>query len=94
MKNHLKEYYSNLFKTPLNKESLGKKEDVGKRLKECRLGCGLSQRDVARIMGVAQPVYQRFEKGIFECSYSQLVMLCIIFDETADYLLGIKKYGE
>jgi len=64
------------------------KEFVGKRLKECREQAKLSQRDVAKLLGVAQPVYQRFEKGIFECSYEQLVKLCDVFDVSADYLLG------
>ncbi len=64
------------------------KESVGKKLKECREQAKLSQRDVAKLLGVAQPVYQRFEKGIFECSYEQLVKLCDVFDVSADYLLG------
>lgn len=64
------------------------KEEVGKRLKDCRTAMRLTQRDVAKLMGVAQPVYQRFEKGVFECNYEQLVKLADIFDVTTDYLLG------
>ena len=64
------------------------KEDTGKRFKECRTAMGLSQRDVAKKLGVAQPVYQRFEKGTFECNYWQLVKLCDIFDVSCDYILG------
>lgn len=64
------------------------KEEVGKRLKDCRTAMHLTQRDVAKLMGVAQPVYQRFEKGVFECNYGQLVKLAYIFDVTTDYLLG------
>lgn len=52
----------------------------------------LTQRDVAKLMGVAQPIYQRFEKGIFECNYEQLVKLADIFDVTTDYLLGRKDF--
>lgn len=66
------------------------KEEVGKRLKECRTAMNLTQRDVAKLMGVAQPIYQRFEKGIFECNYEQLVKLAEIFDVSIDYLLGRK----
>lgn len=64
------------------------KEEVGQRLKECRLGLGWSQREVAAKLHVAQPIYQRFEKGIYECSYEQLKELCDIYDVSADYLLG------
>ena len=68
------------------------KEDVGKRFKECRNAAGLSQRDVAKMLGVTQPVYQRIEKGVFECNYWQLVKLCDIFDVSCDYILGRKEY--
>lgn len=68
------------------------KEEVGARLKECRTSMGLTQKAVAEKLGAAQPVYQRFEKGTFECNYEQLKILCEIFDVSADYLLGIKEY--
>lgn len=68
------------------------KEDVGAKFKICRNSLGMSQREVAAKLGVAQPVYQRFEKGIYECSYAQLVALADIFDVSIDYLLGRKNY--
>ncbi len=68
------------------------KEEVGKKLKERREQLGLTQQQVADKLNVAQPIYQRFEKGTFECSYSQLAALCRIYDISADYLLGLKEY--
>lgn len=68
------------------------KEEVGKRLKECRTQLKMTQREVADILKVAQPVYQRFEKGIFECNYSQLCDLCKLYDVSADYILGLIEY--
>ena len=68
------------------------KENVGKRLKERRLQLHMTQSEVAAVLGVAQPVYQRFEKGVYECSYEQLAALCKLFDISADYLLGIAQY--
>ena len=64
------------------------KEEVGARLKECRTSMGLTQKAVAERLGVAQPVYQRFEKGTFECNYEQLCKLSDIFDVSIDFLLG------
>ena len=64
------------------------KEEVGKRLYDCRKSCKLTQQDVAQLLGVKQPVYQRFEKGVYECNYEQLVKLAEIFDVSIDYLLG------
>ena len=68
------------------------KEIVGKKLKERREQLGMTQRQVAEALGVAQPIYQRFEKGVFECSYSQLVAICRLYDISSDYLLGLKEY--
>ena len=60
---------------------------VGSRMKECRIARGMTQAQVAAYLGVAQPVYQRYEKGTFECNYEQLVRLCDLFDVSADFLL-------
>ncbi len=68
------------------------KESVGEKLRERRQQLHLTQREVAAALGVAQPVYQRFEKGIYECSYTQLAQLCKLFDISANYLLGISDY--
>lgn len=68
------------------------KEKVGKKLRERREQLKMTQREVAAKLGVAQPVYQRFEKGTFECNYTQLVALCILYDISADYLLGLSEY--
>ncbi len=68
------------------------KEEVGQRLRELREQMGLTQTEVAQKLGVAQPVYQRFEKGVYECTYQQFDMLCDIFDVSADYLLGRSDY--
>lgn len=64
------------------------KTEVGKRLKECRLSHNMTQIQVATYLGVAQPVYQRYEKGIYECTYEQIVRLCDLFDISADFFLG------
>ncbi len=68
------------------------KESVGNKLRERRQQLHLTQREVAAALGVAQPVYQRFERGIYECSYAQLAQLCKLFDLSANYLLGISDY--
>ena len=68
------------------------KELVGQRLRERREQLHLTQRQVAGALGVAQPVYQRFEKGIFECNYTQIIAICKLFDISADYLLGLTDY--
>ncbi len=73
-------------------DEINLKESVGKKLRERRMQLKMTQREVSTALGVAQPVYQRFEKGIYECSYSQLLALCKLFDISADYLLGLTEY--
>lgn len=68
------------------------KKELGAKLKERRLQLKMTQREVAALLGVAQPVYGRFEKGVYECSYEQLAALCKIFDISSDYLLGLTEY--
>ena len=68
------------------------KEQIGKKLKEARLQANLTQKEVADRLGVAQPIYQRFEKGVYECNYEQLKALCDLFDISADYLLGRETF--
>jgi transcriptional regulator with XRE-family HTH domain len=68
------------------------KEEVGRRMHESRLGLGSTQAEVAELMGVKQPVYQRFEKGVFECNYNQLIKLADIYEVSIDYLLGRSEF--
>lgn len=68
------------------------KQEIGNRFKTCREELKLSQRDVAKLLNVAQPVYQRFEKGIYECTYEQLLKLSEIFDVSIDYFFGKKEF--
>lgn len=68
------------------------KEEVGRRFFECRKTLKLTQAEVAQVLGVAQPVYQRFEKGTFECNYEQLVKLADLFDVSVDFLLGRSNF--
>ena len=68
------------------------KEELGRKMKERREQLGMTQRAAAQALGFSQPTYQRFEAGILECSYSQLVAICKLFDLSADYLLGLTDY--
>ena len=67
------------------------KIEVGKRIKESRKLSGYTQKQVAGILLMTQQQYSRFENGIFELSYSQLIKISELFDVSVDYLLGIKQ---
>ncbi|MBQ9734394.1 MAG: helix-turn-helix transcriptional regulator [Clostridia bacterium] len=68
------------------------KYEVGKRLKEARRNVGLTQRQVAEKLFMTQQQYSRFENGVFELNYEQLIFLCKLYDVSADYLLGLATF--
>ena len=59
---------------------------IGKNLKRERKIKGYTQKEVAEKMGMTQQQYSRFENGIFELNYSQIVFLCKLYDITPNEL--------
>ncbi len=68
------------------------KFEVGKRLKEARRLSGYTQKDVASKMLMTQQQYSRFENGVFELNYEQIIFLCKLYDVSSDYLLGLNEF--
>ncbi len=67
-------------------------KEVGQRIKEVRKASGYTQVEVAKIMYMTQQQYSRFENGVFELSYDQIIKLCKLFDVSADYLFGLQNF--
>ena len=65
---------------------------VGERLKDGRRAAGLTQSHVAKLMYMTQQQYSRFENGVFELNYEQIIKLCKMFDISADYLFGLQQF--
>ena len=59
-------------------------------LKQLRKEKGISQKDVAKAIGVTISAYSNYEQGLREPSNQILVSLCKYYDVTADYLLGLE----
>ena len=57
-------------------------------LKNLRKSKGLSQADLAKILGVDQRTVSAWENSICEPSFEMLAILCDIFEETFDGLLA------
>ena len=68
------------------------KVEFGKRLKEARRIAGFTQKEVATKLLMTQQQYSRFENGIFELNYEQIVFLCKLYDVSADFLLGLTGF--
>lgn len=73
-------------------ENLDYKKNIGKRLKEARKAAGYTQAQIATELCMTQQQYSRFENGVFELNYQQIIFLCKKYDISADYLLGLIDY--
>lgn len=62
---------------------------VGQNLKSARKIKGLTQKEVAKIMMMTQQQYSRFENGVFELNYEQILKLCNLFEITPNELFAI-----
>lgn len=62
------------------------------RLIEQRRIYGYTQRQVAQMLGIAQPSYIRYENGTAQPTQETLVKIADIFDVSIDYLLGRKDF--
>ena len=61
---------------------------VGNNIKDARKLKGLTQSDVAKIFRMTQQQYSRFENGIFELNYEQIVNICKILDITPNEIFN------
>lgn len=52
----------------------------------------LSQRDVAKHLGISQAAYWRLEKGISLLNSKQITELCVLFNCTPNDLLDFKSH--
>lgn len=62
---------------------------IGNNLKEARKAAGFTQQQVAEIMLMTQQQYSRFENGVFELNYDQIIKLCKLYDISASDLFGM-----
>lgn len=64
--------------------------DIGKRIKELRLEKNISQMQLSIATGLSQSAIARWELGKSEPTASAIVILANYFNESTDYLLGVK----
>ncbi len=62
------------------------------RLLQLRKEKGLSQLELAKILGTTQRRISYMELGKVEPDLATLILLAKFFDVTIDYLIGIKDY--
>ena len=62
---------------------------IGDNIKQARKSKGLTQKDVAIKMFMTQQQYSRFENGVFELNYNQILSLCDLLDITPNDVFEI-----
>ena len=65
--------------------------DIGKRIKELRLSRGLTQKQLAELIGLQNTMLSFYEVGDRYPSLEILIKLARTFNVTTDYLLGVEK---
>ena len=61
---------------------------VGERFKACRIKAGLTQQNVAMILGIRQVSVLAWEKGKALPRSDKLAEIAALYHTTVDYLLG------
>ena len=64
------------------------KLNFGDRLKIARCKKKLSQKELAQLSKIAQPIISKYEKNRIKPSYENLQRLINVLDTSADYLLN------
>ncbi|MCM1546293.1 MAG: helix-turn-helix domain-containing protein [Clostridiales bacterium] len=65
---------------------------TGKRIKELRVECEMSQKVLAEKIGVAQNTVTQYENGTAKPSLEVLFKLAVALGTTSDYLLGLSDW--
>lgn len=65
--------------------------ETGKRLAAARKQAHLTQAEAGKAIQKSQSNYARYEMGIYELNYNQIVTLCKLFDCSADFILGLTE---
>lgn len=59
------------------------------RLRDLREDHDLSQQQIADYLGMKQPQYNRYERGLRDIPTDVLIKLALLYKTTTDYILGL-----
>lgn len=67
---------------------------IGRNLSQARKDKRLTQKDVALRMNMTQQQCSRFENGVYQLNYEQILFLCDLYDITPSELFDISGYKD
>ena len=59
------------------------------RIRDLRIDKGLSQKQVAELLGVSRKTYGDYEKGRSRIRARQMIVLADLYHTSVDYLIGL-----
>ena len=66
---------------------------IGNNIKSARKFKNLTQQQVANLMHMTQQQYSRFENGVFQLNYEQIIFICNLLEISFDEFFDIKNYN-
>lgn len=63
------------------------------RLRDLREDHDLSQRQIADYLGMKQPQYNRYERGLRDVPTDVLIRLAKLYKTSTDYILGLTNHS-
>lgn len=66
------------------------KYEIRYKIKELRKESGITQKQLAKMINKSETAVASWEQGLSEPCVNDLRTLCMIFDVSADYLLGLE----
>ena len=64
------------------------------RIKDLREDHDLSQQQVADVLGMKQPQYSRYERGLRDVPTDILIRLAVFYKTSTDYILGLTNQSK
>ncbi len=66
-------------------------KEVGNNIKEARKFKGYTQKQMSQMLFMTQQQYSRFENGVFELNYEQILKICKLLDVSPNEIFGYKE---
>ena len=64
-------------------------KNFNEKLRELRIEKSLTQKEVAKCLGISVTCYAGYEQGYRQPALEMLIEICAYFDVSSDYLLGL-----
>ncbi len=62
------------------------------RIKDLREDRDLTQKEIAKILNIKQNTYSQYEVGKRQIPTDAIIKLCLFYNISADYILGLIDY--